>query len=184
MTQPLCRALLLALLILPLPAAAEDGPVPPEPALAPPTPARLPDRPAPARGLSPATVPALALPPGMEALPSGAWRLRFPTGAAEVPEAAAPALAELGRRLAAGPPGRVTILAQASGPEDVSTARRLSLARGFAVKQALAEGGLPPTRIDIRPMGRTADGLDSADIQPPPSRGTPGGTPGGTTDRR
>ncbi|MCO6418248.1 hypothetical protein JYK14_19060 [Siccirubricoccus sp. KC 17139] len=176
MTQPSRRALLLLALALPLPAAAEDEPVPREPALAPPEPARLPDRPAPSPAAPAArTAPQQSL-PGMEALPSGAWRLRFGEGVAEVPQAAAPALAELGRRLAAGPPGRVTILAQASGPEDVSTARRLSLARGFAVKQALEAGGLPATRIDIRPMGRTPDGLDSADIQPPPSRGT--------TDRR
>jgi outer membrane protein OmpA-like peptidoglycan-associated protein len=109
----------------------------------------------------------------MEALPQGAWRLRFPPGAEAVPEAATQALTTLGRRLAAGTGGRVVILAQASGPEDVSTARRLSLARGLAVKQALAAGGLPPTRIDIRPLGRTADRLDSADIQPPDaSKGT------------
>ncbi|MBK1662559.1 hypothetical protein CKO45_30750, partial [Paracraurococcus ruber] len=103
----------------------------------------------------------------LEALPGGAWRLRFPEGTEAPPRTAAPALAELGRRLAAAPEGRVVLLAQASGPEDVSTARRLSLARGLAVKDALVAGGLPPTRIDIRPMGRQEDRLDAVDVQPP-----------------
>ncbi len=68
----------------------------------------------------------------------------------------------------AGPDGRVTLTGQASGPAtDASIARRLSLARALAVKQALVAGGLAPTRIDIRPMGRTADAVDAVDIQPP-----------------
>lgn len=110
----------------------------------------------------------LALPAGMEALPQGGFRLRFADGAGGLPPAAAASLAELGRRLAAGPARRIVLTSQASGPEaDVSLARRLSLARGLAVKQALAAGGLPPTRIDLRPMGRTADPLDAVDVQPP-----------------
>jgi outer membrane protein OmpA-like peptidoglycan-associated protein len=60
------------------------------------------------------------------------------------------------------------LLAQASGPvTDSSAARRLSLARALAVKQGLAAGGLPDTRIDIRAMGRTAEAVDAVDVQPP-----------------
>ncbi|GGC38559.1 hypothetical protein GCM10011504_16200 [Siccirubricoccus deserti] len=173
MTQPRRRTLLLAALLSPLPALAQVEAVPPDPAPAPPEPARLPDRPGPMPPAAPPASVPLRLPPGMETLPQGGWRLRFPPGTEAVPEAAAAALHKLGHRLAAATEGRVVILAQASGPEDVSTARRLSLARGLAVKQALAEGGLPPTRIDIRPLGHTEDRLDSADIQPPEaSKGT------------
>ena len=61
--------------------------------------------------------------------------------------------------------------AQASGPEaDVSAARRLSLGRALAVKAALASGGLAPTRIDLRPLGRTPEAVDAADILPPAAR--------------
>jgi outer membrane protein OmpA-like peptidoglycan-associated protein len=40
---------------------------------------------------------------------------------------------------------------------DLSTTRRLSLVRARAVKAALVAGGLAETRIDIRPMGHSAD---------------------------
>jgi hypothetical protein len=35
------------------------------------------------------------------------------------------------------------------------------------VKEALVAGGLPATRIDIRPLGRTGDAMDAVDVQPP-----------------
>jgi outer membrane protein OmpA-like peptidoglycan-associated protein len=86
-----------------------------------------------------------------------------------LPEAAAGRIEELGRRLAEGAKaGRVTVETQSSGPEaDVSAARRLSLGRALAVKAALANGGLAPTRIDLRPLGRTPEAVDAADILPP-----------------
>ncbi len=149
-------------------AAAEGDPLPPDPAAAPPAPARLGDPAAPARagGRAPAA-PQTHL-PGLETLPDGAWRLRFGAGSAGLPAPATAALAELGRRLAARPQGRFTVHAQASGPaSDASAARRLSLARALAVKEALVAGGLPATRIDVRPMGRTEAALDAADVLPP-----------------
>ncbi|WP_380066213.1 hypothetical protein [Dankookia sp. GCM10030260] len=159
----------------PLAAQPAAEPVPAEPAAAPPDPANLSPRPALAQPVPAAAMPRpFALPPGMEARPDGAWRLRFAQGAEAAPPAADAALAELGRRLAAGPDGRVVVLAQASGPADVSTARRVSLARGLAVKEALVAGGLPPTRVDIRPLGRTPEAADAVDVQPPPARSAPG----------
>ena len=150
-------------------AAAATAALPAPPAAAPPSPPDLLATPRPAQ-VPPAAqaTPPLALPPGMEALPQGGFRLRFATGAEALPPAAAGTLAELGRRLAAGPPGRILLSSQASGPvADISVARRLSLARGLAVKRALAAGGLAPTRIDLRPLGRTADVADAVDVQPP-----------------
>ena len=111
-----------------------------------------------------------AMPPGLSALPGGGWRIAFRAGQADLPQGLAPALAEIGRGLGerAVGTGRITIEGQASGPgEDASAARRLSLGRAEAVRQALAAGGLPTTRVDLRPLGRTAQGLDCADILPP-----------------
>jgi len=45
----------------------------------------------------------------------------------------------------------------------------------LAVKAALASGGLAPTRIDLRPLGRTPEAVDAADILPPAARRTTGG---------
>lgn len=149
-------------------------PLPADPAPAPPAPANLSARPGPAPPAPPqSTARAFTLPAGMEALPGGAWRLHFPADKDIPPRAADAALAELGRRLAGGAEGRVVLLAQASGPADASTARRLSLARGLAVKEALVAGGLPATRIDIRPMGRTEAAADAVDVQPPGYRPAP-----------
>ena len=41
------------------------------------------------------------------------------------------------------------------------------------MKQALVAGGLPATRIDIRPMGRTEEAADVVDVQPPGYRPAP-----------
>lgn len=152
------------------PAGAPDaGPIPAPPAEAPPEPARL--SPVPAPLAVPGREAPLALPAGMEALPRGGWRIHFAPGRLSLGESATATLAELGRRLAARPQGRITLYAQASGPEsDVSAARRASLARALAVKQALAAGGLPPTRIDVRPMGRTEEAMDAVDVEPPEAR--------------
>jgi len=137
--------LALVLLLAGLPAMAQDLP---DPAPDPPPPTLLSDRPAPPRA-------SLALPavPGLPAPEAGGYRW-----AGEMPERAA--LARLGAALAALP-GRVMVEAEVSGPaNDASTARRASLDRARAVREALAEGGLDPRRVDLRPLGRTAAGVD------------------------
>jgi outer membrane protein OmpA-like peptidoglycan-associated protein len=118
---------------------------------------------------APAPAAALAgLPSGVAVVPGGAWRLAFAPGSPEVPPGAVPGLAALAGQLSAIPGGRVTVLGQASGPaEDVSAARRLSLARARAVRDALVAAGLPATRVDVRALGLTEEALDAADILPP-----------------
>ena len=144
---------------------ADDAPSPP--AEAPPAPALL---------LPDARPPAVTDLGGaaFEALAEGRWRIRFAVGREDLSETAAGRIEELGRRIAeVAKTGRVTVEAQASGPEaDVSAARRLSLGRALAVKAALANGGLAPTRIDLRPLGRTPEAVDAADILPPAARHT------------
>lgn len=162
------------LLLLAAPVAAQTLPDPapepaaaqllPDPAAAPPAPAVLDPRPARSNS-APATPTALpALPPGVEALPEGGIRIQGPA----LDGALRQAVVEYGRRLAATPNGRVTVLAEVAGPApDPHIARRTSLARALAAKDALVEGGLPPTRIDLRPLGRTGAGADRLDVLPP-----------------
>jgi len=145
-------------------AAAEADGAPSPPAASPPAPAAL----------SPQARPATAEPDAaaIEAFAEGRWRIRFAAGREDLSESAAGRVEDLGRRLAeTASGGRVTVEAQSSGPEaDVSAARRLSLGRALAIKAALASGGLAPTRIDLRPLGRTPEAVDAADILPPLAR--------------
>ena len=145
-----------------LPARAEtpDQALPPEPTPAPPPPVQL-------TPLRPQTPQAVAGPlQGLHNLPQGGFRLRM-TGT-DLTAAQTAAVQALGRDLAALPRGRITVEAQVAGPaEDVSAARRLSLARAQAVKSALVAGGLTPTRIDLRPLGRLSAPQDAVDILPP-----------------
>ena len=159
------RGFLLALMV-PAAARAQDTPaeVLPEPAPAPPAPPRLASEGAAMVPQQPAGGP--ALPPGMEALDGGGVRLVMAGDGPDAAQLRAPEA--LGRALAALPSGRIAVEAQVSGPaNDVSTARRASLARAQAVKAALVAGGLEPTRIDLRPLGRLAAGADRVDVLPP-----------------
>ena len=135
---------------------------------------------------------------GVEIRPGGGYRLRVTGGAPEgvgsvatLDPATARAAETIGRRLAAqaAPVGRVTVVAQvAAAPQDgtdVSALRRLSLARALAVKQALMAGGLDPTRIDLRPLGRTEEAVDAVDVLPPGAQdeAAAGAAQGGTVTR-
>ncbi len=102
----------------------------------------------------------------MVATPEGGVRIALVGTALDAAQVAA--LGALGRSLAALPAGRITVEAQVSGPaNDVSMARRASLARAQAVKAALVAGGLPATRVDLRPLGRVGAGADRVDVLPP-----------------
>jgi hypothetical protein len=143
----------LAVLRAPLPAQA-DGSALPDPAPEPPAPAVLPGRPAPrapAAGFAPL--------PGLPPPEGGGFRW---TG--EAPEREV--LRRLGAALA-DHPGRIVVEVEVSGPEaDASAARRASLVRAQVVRDALAEGGRDPRRIDLRPMGRGAAGRDRVSVLP------------------
>ena len=150
----------LAMLIQAARAQSPDTTLPPDPAPAPPPPVQL-------TPLRPQTPQPMAGPlQGMHSLPQGGFRLRI-TGN-ELTPAQIDAVQALARNLAALPQGRITVEAQVAGPaDDVSTARRLSLARAQMVKSALVAGGLTPTRIDLRPLGRLSSPQDAVDILPP-----------------
>ena len=180
MTPLLRPALALALLLAappamaqgtapdPSPAAAPEPDAPDDPAEAAPRPA---DLLAPPRPALPAEVANLALAPDIARLPIGGWRLGGRAGRGEPDHGERLAIETIGRLLAFQTTGRVTILAQAAGPaEDPSANRRTSLARAITVKASLMRGGLAGTRIDIRPLGRTAEALDVIDIVAPPAQ--------------
>jgi outer membrane protein OmpA-like peptidoglycan-associated protein len=111
--------------------------------------------------------PPVPLAPGLSTLPNGGWRLRFATGAADIPPAEAASLREIAIRLRERSAGRVTLFGEASGGPDLSATRRLSLERARAVKAVLEQAGLEPTRVDIRALGRTPLAADIVDILPP-----------------
>ncbi|MBY0338893.1 MAG: hypothetical protein K2X11_19920, partial [Acetobacteraceae bacterium] len=112
-------------------------------------------------------LPPIPLPPAMGELVGGGWRLDFAANRLAIEQQSGQTLRAIGQRLAETTTGRILLLAQASGPQDASTARRLSLDRAIAVKEALQAGGLPGTRVDIRALGQLPAGLDAVDILPP-----------------
>jgi hypothetical protein len=155
----------LPLLAIALPAAAQQADLP-DPALAPPPPVQLGNRPA-ARAGTPPRLDPVPLIAGVEALPGGGWRLTGP--ALQLADTRVNGvLGVIGSRLATIPTGRVTILSQVAGPaQDSSIAHRTALANGRSVRRALEAGGLAGTRIDIRPLGRTAEAVDAVTVLPP-----------------
>ncbi len=113
----------------------------------------------------------------MHNLPAGGWRISGANATGDIDAPTTNTLAEIGRRLAAGTTGRVTVVAQVATPlDDLSVSRRASLDNALKVRRLLEAGGLPGTRVDVRPLGRTAAGEDAIEILPPgipsPSLGT------------
>ncbi|NKC34387.1 OmpA family protein [Falsiroseomonas selenitidurans] len=105
---------------------------------------------------------------GLAPRAEGGWQLAFPPGEATLDAEGRAALARLVPPLAAQTAGRITVEAQVSSPvEDASSARRLSLARARAVREALVAAGLDATRVDIRALGRLDPPADIAEILPP-----------------
>jgi len=172
---PFPRPALLALLLLaplglasPAHAQAPGGRLPSDLATTAPVPPDLtrPPRPAPAM-----PQPGFNLPRGMEAMPGGGWRLTGSLARGMVDGAPHATLTEIARWLAGQTTGRVTLVAQVASPEnDISLARRDSLAHALAIRHVLEQAGLDGTRIDIRPLGRTAEARDAIELLPPPAR--------------
>jgi hypothetical protein len=137
---------------------------------------RIPDPPPPAdlsaapRPALPADVADLSLAPGFARIPAGGWRITGRAAEGQADPASRQSMETIGRYLAEQTTGRITVIAQTSAPtDDPPVARRASLARAISVKASLVRGGLPGTRIDIRPMGRTEEEVDAIDIIAPPA---------------
>jgi outer membrane protein OmpA-like peptidoglycan-associated protein len=139
----------------PMPAISAQPPPPP---VLPPPPA-VPTRPAP-----PPPPPAISDGAPGEATPiPGGLRLTFGSGRADLNPAGAAAV----RKLAAEKAESYTVTALAPAvADDGSAARRLSLARGLAVRSLLIERGVPSERIYVKALGDNAAAIGSA----PPDR--------------
>jgi len=166
--------LLVMLVLLASPAFAQRGsapirPIPSEPAAAPPAAPQLAATAAASPTAPPRPMPPVTLAAGMEILPGGGWRMHGDAAARDrLDSAATVALAEIASHLAERTTGRVTVIAEVAAPaDDRSAARRASLVAARVVKRALEAGGLDPTRIDLRPMGRTATPRTLVDVLPP-----------------
>ena len=162
---------------LPDPSAEAAAEAPPEAPIGPEAPESPPEDPplpadlsGPARRATAPTLPDIPLAPDMTRLLIGGWRIAGRAGRGEADHGVRMAVEAIGRHLAENTTGRVTLLAQVAGPaDDPSVARRTSLSRAIALRAALGQGGLPGTRVDIRPLGRTAEGRDALDIVAPPA---------------
>jgi outer membrane protein OmpA-like peptidoglycan-associated protein len=99
------------------------------------------------------TAPAPAAPP--LPLPSPV-QVVFETGKADLTPADEAAIQDLARAIPVQEAESVNVLAYAAGkPDDLSTARRLSLSRGLAVRSVLLASGVPSAHIFVRALGAT-----------------------------
>jgi outer membrane protein OmpA-like peptidoglycan-associated protein len=92
----------------------------------------------------------------------------FAPGGSELPAAARPVLDRLASRLDSDGKSRVELLAYASGSNQNSRARRLSLDRAIAVRAYLEARGVAETRVIVRALGNgeAGDGGDRVEIVP------------------
>jgi outer membrane protein OmpA-like peptidoglycan-associated protein len=111
-------------------------------------PTQQPVKPSPATTApNPATSP-LPLPPSV--------RLVFEAGKTELTPADEAAIQDLARAIPAPAADSVNVVAYAAGKaDDPSTARRLSLSRGLAVRSVLLASGVPSAQIYVRALGST-----------------------------
>jgi outer membrane protein OmpA-like peptidoglycan-associated protein len=84
-------------------------------------------------------------------------RLLFEGGQADLTANDEAAIRELAHAMPAPAVESINVLAYASGkPDDPSTARRLSLSRGMAVRSVLLANGVPSAQIYVRALGAAA----------------------------
>jgi outer membrane protein OmpA-like peptidoglycan-associated protein len=97
--------------------------------------------------------------PSPEPLPPPV-RLVFQGGGTELTAADEAAIRDLAHAIPDPDASSINVVAYAAGkPDDPSTARRLSLSRGLAVRSVLLASGVPSAQIYVRALGATsADG--------------------------
>jgi outer membrane protein OmpA-like peptidoglycan-associated protein len=84
-------------------------------------------------------------------------RLMFNTGQTDLSPADEAAIRDLAHEIPAPDASSINVVAYAAGkPDDASTARRLSLSRGMAVRSVLLASGVPSAQIYVRALGETA----------------------------
>jgi outer membrane protein OmpA-like peptidoglycan-associated protein len=99
-------------------------------------------------------VPAPAASP--EPLPAPV-RLVFDSGKTDLTPDEEAAIRDLAHAIPTPAVSSVNVVAYAAGkPDDPSTARRVSLSRGMAVRSVLLASGVPSAQIYVRALGATA----------------------------
>ncbi|HLS69536.1 MAG TPA: OmpA family protein, partial [Kiloniellales bacterium] len=101
--------------------------------------------------------------------PPESVRLEFGAGDVELTEPMQEQLLQVAQQLRDHEEERVQLLAYASGhEEDISQARRLSLARALAVRAFLLDQGIRSTRMDVRALARSEGNApaDRVDVVP------------------
>jgi outer membrane protein OmpA-like peptidoglycan-associated protein len=84
-------------------------------------------------------------------------RLVFQTGVTELSPEDEAAIRDLAKSLPAPETESINVVAYAAGKaDDPSTARRLSLSRGMAVRSVLLASGVPSAQIYVRALGAAA----------------------------
>jgi outer membrane protein OmpA-like peptidoglycan-associated protein len=84
-------------------------------------------------------------------------RLVFEDGKTDLTPGEEAAIKELAHAIPAPEASSINVMAYAAGkPDDPSTARRLSLSRGLAVRSVLLASGVPSAQIYVRALGATA----------------------------
>ena len=115
---------------------------------------------APPPAASPALVAAPALAASSRAAPRpmpAPVRLVFAAGKSDLTSPEEAAIRTLAKAIPTPEASSVSVLAYAAGsPDDPSTARRLSLSRGLAVRTVLIDAGIPSGQIYVRALGATA----------------------------
>jgi outer membrane protein OmpA-like peptidoglycan-associated protein len=114
----------------------------------------------------PASTTVAAPAPSPEPLPPPV-RLVFQGGGTELTAEDEAAIRDLAHAIPDPDVSSISVVAYAAGkPDDPSTARRLSLSRGMAVRSVLLTSGVPSAQIYVRALGATAaDGpADQVDL--------------------
>lgn len=118
-------------------------------------------KPEPAAKPAPTPTQTASLPSAPQSASTGSkqsLRIPFSGEAATLPEPSKPDLKGIAGALSKDPALRVQVMAYASGSDDASKARRLSLSRALAVRSYLIEQGVGSTRIDVRALGNATEG--------------------------
>lgn len=157
----------------PAPVAAAKPPEPPKPAPVPVAAAKPPEPPKPAPTViverptqMAAAPPAAPAPTPARPAANGAARIVFEANSPGLSPDARAALDKLAADLIANPsPRKTTLKAYSAGGTGPET-RRLSLARGLAVRAYLIDKGVARERLDVQALGASADGgpVDRVDV--------------------
>jgi outer membrane protein OmpA-like peptidoglycan-associated protein len=140
---------------LPPPRSEQPPASPPAVPQAPPQTASINPIAPPPPAASPPPPPPVSASAGTVATPvSKGLRLTFEPGKSDLTPASAAQIRQLASDIRLGDTTTFNVAAYAPGTaDDPSTARRLSLSRAMAVRQALVADGVPSTRIFVRALG-------------------------------